>query len=92
MITVIEDGTKKTFYTKCGSCASELEYSLEDVNEEKIGQFSPMAHRYITCPVCGQKIDAYLWTKAEQERYPPTIPFYPVGTCGLQTEVADTNE
>lgn len=93
MINVVVNGHYKVFYAKCSSCASELDYTLDEVKEEKIGEFVKVKHKYIICPICGQKVDAYLWTKEDHERFPPTIPYYPVsGECFLQDTESDSSD
>lgn len=87
MINVTVNGHDKVFYAKCKSCASELEYTLDEVKEESIGIHMPLNLKFIYCPICNQKVDALLLTKEDHERFPPTIPYYPVSVgCSLQTD------
>lgn len=81
MITVLEDGTKKTFYTKCRHCASELEYDYDEVIEGNLDDYqTPIKWRYIVCPVCLSKMEATLLTKEEQTHAPFFSPWYPAAT------------
>ena len=62
---VIKSGKEKTFITKCSSCGSDLEYTLEDVHKKKLemGEINQ-----ITCPVCEEELWALLVTKEEVEQ------------------------
>ena len=52
MIKVLKEGNK--FNKTCDKCNAELEYQLEDVNEDDFGRNE--LERYIKCPCCGNKI------------------------------------
>lgn len=63
---VLKNGKDKAFYSSCISCGSELEYTLEDVKEDKKSEFK---NKYIICPVCGEKLIAGMETKEELEMW-----------------------
>lgn len=91
MIAVIEDGSKKVFFTQCYNCASELEYTLADTGEEKISEYLTTKQKYIVCPICGQKMSASLLTKEQQDRILSLQPhFYQAApVCSIQPEKSD---
>lgn len=60
---IIKNGKEKTFYARCGNCASELNYKLDDVKtEESILRSNT---KYIVCPVCNAPIAVNLLTEEE---------------------------
>ncbi len=70
MVKVIEDGTKKTYYTECVKCGSSMTYEYTDVNvdEEKIdflNQYLVLASKSVQCPVCG--FNNYVVMQTEEE-------------------------
>lgn len=67
---VIKNGKEKTFITRCSSCGSDLEYTLEDVNKKKV-EFGEI--NYVTCPVCSKELYALLVVEGESPRNDPHI-------------------
>ena len=67
MIKVIKDNTKEEFFTKCGTCGSELSYEYTDINFQKVPYIlAPM--RSIICPCCGKETTASLQSKEDFEK------------------------
>lgn len=62
---VLKNGKEKSFYAHCLGCGSDLEYMNDDVKKEA-GDFTI---QYITCPVCGTKLNANMETKEELDEW-----------------------
>lgn len=85
------NGKEKTFYCKCNDCASGLNYRLEDVKSQNYCSTN-IKEKYITCPICGSKVDVYLLTKEEWDKH-SNYPFYSAGCCsGFLGAETDTTE
>lgn len=60
----VKSGKEKVFYARCGNCASDLHYGLEDVKTEEY-LFWKSEIKYIKCPVCNEPIPVDLLTEEE---------------------------
>lgn len=67
MIKITQNGKEKIYYAKCSECATELEYTYEDVKYETSAAVKYAKGRFIICPVCGEPISVSLLTKKESE-------------------------
>lgn len=60
---IIKNGKEKTFYARCGNCASELNYTLDEVKTEE--SVLRGKTKYIVCPVCNSPFAVNLLTEEE---------------------------
>lgn len=73
---IIKNGKEKTFYARCGNCATELNYTLDEVKTEKSGSVLRDTIQYIMCPVCDEHIIVNLLTEDEvKEQANHAIPY-----------------
>ena len=77
---IIKNGKEKNFITRCYSCGSDLEYTLEDVYKKEIDSIAAIFAKdssqlmigevnCISCPVCGKELYALLVTKEEYKKH-----------------------
>ncbi len=72
---IIKNGKEKTFYARCGNCATELNYKLEDVNSEE-SLVLKTETKYVYCPECHAPIIVHLLTEEEaKEQANHAIPY-----------------
>lgn len=65
---VVKNGKEKTFYAQCNKCASELEYTFEDVQFTKHDTIYELEKK-IVCPICGEEVYVSMLTKGEWEKF-----------------------
>lgn len=75
MVEITNDGREKEYVARCGKRASDLKYSFSDVKMETVPGLYFTLRKMITCPVCGEILNANMMTaedvgKSAKTAYP----------------------